>query len=382
MPKITYKDIYTQVVEEIRKYGEFANVDSFGRPVSNSSSPLAFTSAASLADVGTSNLITIINNLLEEVIPSTILEGLEVTATDPVTNTVNISAGKGAVAGRVYELLEDTSIEIPINEATTGVLYLQLFGNRILFSPNEIRNRLTVAKLIIPDPGLTAFIYDRKVDRDSELDGYIMNFKEFKLYLDPFGHLEEETLQQLRDVIGEVLADNLIGNIRLSENLKVTNSQGTVEINSDSIKIYDFGGDLLSTHTGEGIFFYDENQLETARFTADDSRIGNIRITPNTIQSDNYVFNETGFIIYDYGDAEFNNVRLRGTLFTSTIAENIFVNPGIEFIGDLIFDGNVCLKADNHLVFDCDLGEDTYITYNSTTEYFEFWSDGSLRLEL
>jgi hypothetical protein len=107
-----------------------------------------------------------------------------------------------------------------------------------------------------------------------------------------------------------------------------------------------------------------------------------MNVTPHTFQSGNYIANVSGFVIYDYGDAEFNNIRLRGTLYTSTIAENIYINPDIRFIGDLNLDDDLALLAGKKLIFDRDMGQDTYWKYNPDTAYLEGWVDGDKRIEL
>jgi len=128
--------------------------------------------------------------------------------------------------------------------------------------------------------------------------------------------------------------------------------------------------------------FFNIDGDELAYFGATLSRVGNISITPHTIESGNYLANVSGFQIQDNGDAEFNNIRLRATLYTSTIEENLYISPGVTIIGDLNFDDDIALLATKKIIFDRDMGSDTYWVYNPTTSYLEGWVDGSKRIEL
>lgn len=323
-------------------------------------------------------LIRKINTVLQEGMLHRILNGLSVTATDPISKTVDISAGRGIAFGDLYELAEGVSVEIPL-ESDVNQYFIHLFQDRITIDKSEDDTKLLIAKIVVPEPGMSDAIRNRS---DGSIDAYIVQFKDVRFYGDDYGKFEENSLEYLRDNIGDILADNLIGNIRLSENLKIINTAGTLQLNSNSVQIFDFDGNLNSEFNGHGMFFFREDGAEIAKFSTDGAYIGNISLTPTTIESRNYVANNTGFQIRDNGDAEFNNIRLRGTLYTSTIAENIYIAPGIKFIGDLEFTGDVCLYVNKHLIFDCDEGDDTYITYNSTTDYLEFWVDGNKRLEM
>jgi hypothetical protein len=130
---------------------------------------------------------------------------------------------------------------------------------------------------------------------------------------------EEDSRDLLRNNIGDILADNLIGNIRLSENLKITNTQGTLELDSKAVKIYDEQQHKMAEFNRRGTFFYDINGREVAKFAVDGAKVGNILITRNTLQSGNFISGNlgSGFQIKDDGDAEFNNIRARGKFTTS-----------------------------------------------------------------
>ena len=377
---LTYKNLFRQVADLIDQGGQFGTITRLENQLSRDEiQPFALSTDRS-EDALTLALIRRVIEILQVGLPSRIISGLNVTATDPETKTVNITAGQATSFGDVYTLDADITLDIPLDEAIPNNIYfIQLFQDTISIDKVIDPQRALIAKIMVPDPGVSDIVRDKNNGSD---DAYIIQMKEVKFFGDAGGIFEENSLELMRDNIGDILADNIIGNIRLSENLKITNTQGTLELNSDSMKLFDEDDNLLSKFTQTGVFFFDNTGVEIAKFAGDETRIGNIVINPTAIQSGNYQVNSAGFRIRDNGDAEFNNIRLRGTLFTSTIAENIFINPGIQFIGDLTFNGDICLLVDKQLSFDCDEGEDTYIVYNSTSDYLEIWVDGSKRLEL
>lgn len=358
MPRdVTYDDLYSLVSEEIEKKLRFSSVSKFGEQLRRTN--LTPFEGQEQSEIASAESLDEIIQLLHLAIPSTIISGLEVTAIDPISDRVDISAGTGIVGEHVYTLKNSTSVQIPF-DIYTSVFYLVLYNNSLFITKTLGSDQVKVAKIVVPQPGVTNLIQDH---RDTSWNAYIVNYKEYKLY-GMNDLLEEDSIDLLRNNISKVLADNLIGNIRLSEDLKIINTQGSLELNSKSL------------------IFFDINNNELAYFGADKARIGNILITPTTMQSGNYTPNASGFVIQDNGDCEFNNIRLRGTLYTSTIAENLFINPGIRFIGDLNLDDSLFLLAGEKIVFDRNLSSDTYWTYNSATSYLEGWIDGTLRIEL
>ena len=381
-PTNTYRDLFQLVKGEIDKSLGFDKLlnrqDLLNR---DSVAPAGISDRAGSAEAGLSELLDVINALLKDTITQTIISGLQVTETTPPSSFIEVSAGRGAVAGRIYELDFDTRISVPF-DIETPVLYVCLHFNHIVIEANPNSEKLTLAKIVIPDPGNTSRVIDKR--NINTIDAYIVNLRKVTLFEDGNGHLEEESLDFFRDNIGPILADNIIGNIRLSEDLKIINAAGTMELNTNSMKFFSAGGSLLSDFTTDGIFFFDaETQEEVAHFSTTDARIGNIVIQRRSIESGNYEPNVSGFQIKDDGDAEFNNIRLRGTLFTSRIAENIFIDSGIRIIGDINLSGSdLWVDVGHKIGYDYDDGQDTYGTYNPATQYFEIWVDGSLRIEM
>jgi hypothetical protein len=312
--KVSYKNLFQLVTEQIDKRVSYNNKSSFDTQLSRVSvSPLT---GSDRSDASTGELITAIQSLLSESLPSWIISGLTVEATTPISNQVTVSTGKGTVGGFLYELSTAVTLTIPFN-STNEVFYITLYKDNIYIDKTLNTERLTIAKIIVPNPGVTSLIQDEK---DNSWNAYIVNFKEYKLY----GHndkFEEDTIELLRDNINPILADNLIGNIRLNEDLKIINTQGTMELDSSEMRLLDVSGNTLAKFNRNGTFFYDENNTTVAKFGRDEAYIGNILITKNSLQSRNYVAGSTGFKIEDDGDVEFSDGTFRGIL--SAVTGNI-----------------------------------------------------------
>jgi len=375
---ITYKPLYRQVIEEIEKKLGYPSTSSWETQLSRDlTGPNISETRFNALDYGSaSGINTVISNYL----PNNVRSGLQVVATNPISDYIIVEAGEGLVRGVINKINTNTSIRIPFDD-TTQMFYILLSKNGLRVDRTVEYNDLNLAQIIIPSPGTTAVIRDVK-DDNNPLDGYISMVNQYYLYGDLSGNFNEDTIELLRNNIGEVLADNLIGNIRLSENLKIINTASTLELDSNSMKIMDANGSILAKFNTYGVFFYNAGGVELSRFTAIDARVGNIKILPNAIQSVNFITNVSGFRILDNGNAEFNDVNLRGILYATTIMENITFGEGVTIIGDLNFDDDIALKAGKKLIFDRDLGRDTYWVYNNATAYLEGWVDGTKRVEL
>lgn len=308
MARITSKDLFSLVKREIAKGVSFNNTPIYKDQI-NKNGVVTITRDLK-SDVSLSELLTAVVDVLKYSLPSRIIEGLTVEATDPPSNQVIIKAGSGTVGGKYYELLEDVTLTVSLN-AIDSVYFINLYNNNILLEKTDNDLKLTVAKIIVPNPGVTNRIINTK---DNTWDAYIVNKTEYTLHGDGNGKLEEDTVELLRDNIGQILADNLIGNIRLSEDLKITNTASTLELDSSSIKIKDSNNNIVAKFNKNGTFFYDSNGNQMAKFGVDEARVGNIRVLINAIQSANFLTGYSGFQLRDNGDVEFNNLEVRGTI--------------------------------------------------------------------
>jgi len=312
-----------------------------------------------------------------------LLTGLAIIASEPVNDFITISSGAGHSFGKKYVLNRTIATQIPF-EDDVSLYFVNLFDGQISVETGAPEEKLVVGKIIIPHPGLTNKVQNDK-DRfnfEDQLNAYIVSARD--LFFDDTVILDDNSRDVLKDALGTISFKQLSGDLILTENIRIRNERSTINIDSNALSIFfENSTDVSALFNAQGTFYFNEAGDEVARYTKNDTRIGNIKIIPNAIQSINFLSNFTGFRIQDNGDAEFNNIKLRGTLFTSTIEENLFISEGVVIIGDfLLSESDLCIDADQKLIWDCDLGQDTYSTYNSSSQYLEFYIDGQKRLEL
>ena len=325
MASMTYNDLYTLVYKEILKNATFPSGTLTGSAQldrSQTISGVGTTTAQSIID--TANIINLMMDLMMATIPPQIKSGLIVTATTPETNQIKISAGEGTIGGKIFKLNLDTTFVVPF-DAETSIWYMNMGGEGLNMSKTPIYGKLTIAKVVVPKPGTTVYVRDDKDIESHPWDAWIVNLREVKLWGNGSGKLEEDSIAYLKNNIGDILADQLIGNIRLSEDLKITNTQGSVEIDSKAVKIYDVADNRVAEFNRYGTFFYDTNGIELAKFSVDGAHIGNIEVNKNNIQSKSFVSNLKGFRITDDGYAEFEDARIRGVL-KATVFEKTSVS--------------------------------------------------------
>jgi len=331
MAKSTYKDLYQLVIEEIERAVSFQKYeigDNQGTRTQLSSSPVSFTNVTGSG--GGDDVVLAVASILSDIVPPSIKSGLSVTATDPISQYINVSAGTGVAAGKLHTLAVNMNMKVDFSlYPTVSVLYVNLYSDAVTIDTDVHPRKLTIAKIIVPNPGTTQFIQDKK---DDSWNAYIVNLKIEHLFSDGNGNLEEDSIELLRDNIGDILADNIIGNIRLNEDLKITNTSGSLELNSEELLIKDLDGDTLSKFNRKGAYFYDTDGIELARFTSDDARIGNILITPSTIGSNNFISGNRGFRIEDDGYAEFEDVKIRGRISSSVFEYDMISAVGGKMI--------------------------------------------------
>jgi hypothetical protein len=267
--------------------------------------------------VANADNIANLKSVLQSTITPRILIGLEVYATSPASSSVIINAGKGTIGGAVFTLENTTQVQIPLG-LDVDVFYVNLSSGYVTIDSSEFDEKLTIAK-VVKQSQLSSIITDNK---DSNLNAYIINYRTIDLRVDKNNQFEEDSQQIFRDNIGEILADNLIGNIRLSENLKVLNTQGSIELDSNSLKVRSSDDKILSKLNRDGTYFYDTNGIEVARFTRNDARIGNMLLDNNSISSNNFQSGSRGFKIDDTGFAEFEDVKIRGKLSAVTFEKD------------------------------------------------------------
>jgi hypothetical protein len=277
---------------------------------------------------------------LELLVPNHISWGLDVKAMQPEPNHyITITKGQGVANANVFRIDADISVPVPL-ETNTEIYYVVLYAGTIQFLSEETTEALTLAKIVNPSRFAT-----RVVDRvtvseyNDSTDAYIQSFKPVNLYQDWLGNFEEDSITLLRNNISEVLADNIVGNIRLSENLKIINTQNTLELDSKSLKLFD-SNVKVAEFNRKGSYFYNNAGNELARFTTTDARIGNMLLTGNSIQSADYISNIRGFKIDSVGFAEFEDVKVRGR-----ISSSVFEYDKISAVGGQLLVANASVLS-------------------------------------
>jgi len=273
----TFKSVLGNIIDEVaKKFGY--NKEQLGqvidRSVGNSTS----------ADSG-----TILQETLAKLIKPQIVSGLSVRATVPPSLNVIVYPGYGSAQGILCELKTTQQVTIDNN---FGIYYVLLNGSRVIVS-SDLGLGLPLAKIIIPNPGVTNKILDDSND-DSEYDGYIILGNDL-LFNNDFV-IDDESIGQLKNTMNKIFAEYIFGTIKLNESLQITNEQGTLRADSDSVN------------------FYDVNGNELASYGAHEARVGNIKVTPSTIQSRDFQEGSHGFRLKDDGDAEFDDIVARGTM--------------------------------------------------------------------
>ena len=375
MGNTTYQDLYTLVQKEILKTASYPTGKLKGSAALNRQqvvNPVDTTTARAIVDV--SNVTNLIMDLMLATVPPQIKSGLIVKATTPETNQVTVTAGTGTVGGKIFTLNLDATYVIPLlDDDKTPVWYMNFGTDGINMSRTPIHGKLTIAKIVVPKPGLSAHIRDDKDIENYPWDAWIVNMKEIKLWGNGEGKFEEDSIAYLKNNIGDILADQLIGNIRLSEDLKITNTQGSVEIDSKAVKIYDTSANRVAEFNRYGTFFYDTEGIELAKFSVDGAHIGNIEVNKNNIQSKSFVSNLKGFRITDDGYAEFEDARIRGVLKAT-----VFEKTSVSAVGGQLIVANAATlvedMASTDLTFTTDnsvfaLNEVVIIKDSGTEEY-------------
>jgi hypothetical protein len=241
--------------------------------------------------------MTQIGNAIKEILSKsmrpTIVKGLDVTATVPPSLSVLVSPGYGGAGGNAHELTSYMTVQIPTHNE---IYYVNLCGSKVSVDSSSGINILPLAKIVIPNPGVTNKILDDK-SSESDYDGYIVSGKD--LLFDNNFIIDDESISQLKNTMTKIFAEYIFGTIKLNESLQIANEQGTLRADSDSVN------------------FYDVNGNELASYGAYEARVGNIKVTPSTIQSRDFQENAHGFRLKDNGDAEFDNITARGTIHAS-----------------------------------------------------------------
>jgi len=327
----TGRDFFTQLRNEIQKLVKSkvpTGSATMGITVSTSSSGDVNALLSSI-----DNISITVNAILESIGKTGIhiIEGGNVYANSPADGWVNVEPTRAICVstGLVYSLTLPAKLNVIGNTSITkpGTAYILLdrSGNAYV-SNSDISTSVMLAKIIIPKE-TTSIIRD---DSENENDAYII-VKKNQFFKDDF-KIDDESVMELRTIMDKLLADNLIGEIRLSSGLTITNTDGSLSLDSTSMLLKYQNGNTGMKLDKEGIRFYDSQGRLIAYFTINDAKVGALRVTPNGIESTNFSSGNSGFQIKANGDAEFYNGTFRGTItaISGYIGGNTIDSDSIE----------------------------------------------------
>lgn len=322
----SYKSLDQLALDLIRQYATIKK-DNASMSSQYSSDILPYSANKDVSSDETSEIVKNLVENLNKLVQPYIDNGLEVIASNPPNEYINISSGAGVVYGHYIEIDESMKLRIPF-DGLTSVFYVNFDGTQIMIEPQKYDNKLALAKVVIPKPGTTIAIEDDKPSDNDNLNGWIVSGKD--VLFDGKWTFDDDSIAMLGNKLGYILANNIYGEINLSENLTIANTQGTMYADSKSLSFYYENAIKASEFNRNGTYFYDTSGFELAKFTNTEARVGNIVIYPNSIQSNDFVSGNlgSGFQIKDSGDAEFNNIRARGKISTS-----IFERDSVSSIG-------------------------------------------------
>ena len=275
-----------------------------------------------LTDLRTSvsQLKTVVDNL-----PSRIIKGMDVYAAGE--SIVGVTVGKVFNHLGIIEFKADSTatvmngttkfkqgITVPdVNDAFTTFLDINTSSARTMYIVVDERN-LVVKEFVAEKDVILAKIVinvvdDPIVDDRNGINNYIVSGKDLAFSADLV--LDDETKSKFRSIMDELLAENLIGTIKLSEGLDITNQDESIKLNANSMGIYD-SDTKFASFDKDGVYFYQTNGQTLAQYTKSGATIGQIRIKPATIESMNFKEGNRGFQINQNGHAEFSDVTVRG----------------------------------------------------------------------
>ena len=279
-----------------------------------------------------------------------IVSGLEVIASTPPSMSVTIISGFGYIEGRRVEIGENTTLTIPTGKAVWYVLVNA--GVRI--SKYPLNAGLIAAKIILQEESLR--IVQEKVLVEGP-DGYLIDGRSVysATKYDPSDPAFRYAVAQ---ALPDIFAENIFGELTLSEKLRLVNARGTMEARSDGMRFFDTSGrilaEYLSTRARVGGWEITPGLLQSSTSTIKlDSARSQIQVGASQgilIDGPGEAVGTSNFISGPLGqgwritpeEAEFQNARIRGIFSTSVFKKDtISASNAIN-----IWSNSTVLKAD------------------------------------
>jgi len=216
-----------------------------------------------------------------ETLAPRINEGLRCYATRPTSDSVYVDPGSGYSKGQIYHLASRTTVPIPITEQPNAqVWWVVLTGNEqiLVKRTRDIFQDVVIAKIIAGHTDV-AVIRDNAPENVDDHDAYLISGRD--IMLQPNVEFDDASIEAIQNVTDRVRASALIGDLVVSEQLKILSSDGSIRF-TDAMRIYDPDDNLLMILSRDGLYFYTASGAPLARFTGEEgaSRVGGIRVTP------------------------------------------------------------------------------------------------------
>lgn len=303
----TYKTLNQLVLDLIKKH---IIKDGSANSLNYTEGVLPYFSSKNIVSDDITEIILELVNSINKLVKPYIDKGLEVIASDPPDSYITVTSGAGIANGHYLETDTSVKLYVPL-DINTDVFYVTFNGDQITIEQQTHEDKISLAKIVIPNPGTTVAIQDDKpLSSEGSDNGWIVSGKD--VLFDGTWEFDDDSIAALGNKLDYILADNIFGTLKLSENLQIANNQGTMVADSNSLKFYYNSGNKASQFDRYGVRFYDESELELAKFTNTEARVGNIIINTNDLRSGNFITGASGFRIRDTGSAEFEDVTIRG----------------------------------------------------------------------
>lgn len=265
--------------------------------------------SAKIAEIA--NYFQNLQDFIQNGIGSFIVSGLDVRATEPPSNYVLISTGLAYVQGKKVGLNSEQLFAVDLSKADSLYIYLTVAG-ALGCDARPVGPSVVLARIDKKQSYANQIVDDAS---DTQNGAFIVSAKD--ILFENRHEFDDDSIAALKNTLQIIFAENIFGSLRLSENLQITNTQGTLVLDSCQMKLLDPNKNLLARFNANGVFFYSAIGEEYSHFGKCSARVGNIKITPNSLESSNFTSNEVGFQIKSDGNAEFNNVTVRGTIYAN-----------------------------------------------------------------
>jgi len=299
----TYKSLYQIVTNILTKEGIISQTTSIPTQIKSLQQAL----------VNNSNTTKEISNNLSAVLPSQAVSGLDISIYTDILS-VKVTKGSAYFNSKILTLSSDTILSIPqfdmvpslgvsqgLEPNIEGLWYINLESSDIL-SISKYGVGYVIGSIYIPSNFTASLVMDYNEDTSTLPTDSNIGIVSY------VGEKAEQ--QKIKNE--SIDASRIVGDFVLGEGCIMTNKKKTFQIGDRSVDFMD--------STGKKLASYSDTQ----------ALIGNIKITPDTIEDSNFVAGSQGFQIRANGEAEFANVIVRGTVFANSgsFSGDISANTG------------------------------------------------------